>query len=167
MTNGSHSRKHTSSKACLLVWDYCVVSKLRKLCYCFAFFVDNGLVAARCPVWLQSSFGILIKLFERIGLLANSDKMKVVMCVPGRIQVARTKVEYANQQAGNTPTLKHYWVECEVCGTGLAARSLQSHLETQHDIFRLFILNRDIVVACSEGKVQAWVSHFVTPITLP
>ncbi len=53
--------------------------------YCIAFFVDDGLVAARCPVWLQSSFNILIKLFERIGLLANSDKTKVVTCVPGRI----------------------------------------------------------------------------------
>ena len=54
---------------------------------CIAFFVDDGLVAARCPAWLQSSFNILIKLFERIGLLANSDKTKVVTCVPGRIQV--------------------------------------------------------------------------------
>ena len=53
--------------------------------YCIAFFVDDGLVAARCPAWLQSSFNILIKLFERIGLLANSDKTKVVTCVPGRI----------------------------------------------------------------------------------
>jgi hypothetical protein len=41
-----------------------------------AFFVDDGLVSARCPEWLQSSFDILIKLFERIGLLANADKNK-------------------------------------------------------------------------------------------
>ncbi len=39
-----------------------------------AFFVDDGLVSARCPEWLQSSFDILIKLFERIGLLANANK---------------------------------------------------------------------------------------------
>jgi hypothetical protein len=53
--------------------------------YCIEFFVDDRLVAARCPVWLQSSFNILIKLFERIGLLANLDKTKVVTCMPGWI----------------------------------------------------------------------------------
>ena len=115
--------------------------------YCIPFFVDNRLVAARCPVWLQSSFDILIKLFERIGLLANLDKTKTVTCVPGRIQVAWTEEEYTNQQAGNTTTSKRHWVECEVCGTSLVAGSLQSHLETQQDIFQLFVLNRDIVVA--------------------
>jgi hypothetical protein len=98
--------------------------------YCIAFFVDDGLVAARCPVWLQSSFDILIKLFECIGLLANSDKTKVITCVPGRIRVAWTEEEYANQQAGNTTTSKRHWVDCEVCGASLAAGSLQSHLET-------------------------------------
>ncbi len=43
---------------------------------CIAFFVDNGLVTTRCPVWLQSSFNILIKLFKWICLMANVDKMK-------------------------------------------------------------------------------------------
>jgi hypothetical protein len=57
--------------------------------HCIAFFVDNGLVAARCPVWLQSSFDTLIKLFEQISLLANADKTKVMTCVPGKIQVAQ------------------------------------------------------------------------------
>jgi hypothetical protein len=42
---------------------------------------------------------------------------------------------------------KRRCVACEVCGASLAAESLQSHLETQHDIFRSFVLNRDIVVA--------------------
>ena len=74
--------------------------------------------------------------------------MKVVTCVPGRIQVAQTEEEYANQQAGNTTTSKRHRVECEVCGASLVAGSLQSHLETQHDIFWLFVLNRDIVLAC-------------------
>ena len=61
-----------------------------------AFFVDDGLVAARCPVWLQSSFNILIKLFERIGLLANAYKTKVITCTLGKIRVAQTE-EYARQ----------------------------------------------------------------------
>jgi hypothetical protein len=47
---------------------------------CVAFFGDDGLVTARCPVWLQLSFNILIKLFEWIGLLENTDKVKVMTC---------------------------------------------------------------------------------------
>jgi hypothetical protein len=113
--------------------------------YCL--FVDDGLVSARCPVWLQSSFDILTQLFERIGLLANADKTKVMICVPGKIRVAPTETEYASQWAGNTTTTKGCWVDCDVCGASLAAESLQSHLETQHDIFWSFVLNQDIAIA--------------------
>jgi hypothetical protein len=63
---------------------------------CIAFFVDDGLVFARCLEWLQSSFDILINLFERIGLLANADKTKVMICVPGKIQSAQTEVDYTS-----------------------------------------------------------------------
>jgi hypothetical protein len=114
---------------------------------CIAFFVDDGLVSTRCPVWLQSSFDILAQLFERIGLLANADKTKVMICVPGKIQVTPTETEHASQRAGNTATTKHRRVDCDVCGASLAAESLRSHLETQHDIFLSFLLNRDIAIA--------------------
>ena len=57
------------------------------------FFVDNRLVTARCPEWLQSSFQILIALFERIGLRTNAENTKVMTCLPGKIQVAQTDEE--------------------------------------------------------------------------
>jgi hypothetical protein len=47
------------------------------------FFVNDGLVAARCPEWLQSSFDIFINLFEQIGLRTNAKKTKVMTCLPG------------------------------------------------------------------------------------
>jgi hypothetical protein len=90
---------------------------------CITLFVDDGLVSARCPVWLQSSFDILTQLFERIGLLANANKTKVMICMPGKIQAALTEEEYANQQAGNTTTTKRCRVICDVCGTSLAAET--------------------------------------------
>jgi hypothetical protein len=68
--------------------------------HCIAFFVDHGLVAARCPEWLQSSFDILINLFEWIGLRTNAEKTKVMTCLPGKIRVAKTEEEYASQQTG-------------------------------------------------------------------
>jgi hypothetical protein len=67
---------------------------------CIAFFMDNWLVAARCLEWLQSSFDILINLFKWIGLRTNAKKMKVMTCLPGKIQVAQMKEEYASQQTG-------------------------------------------------------------------
>jgi hypothetical protein len=50
-----------------------------------AFYIDNGSVASRDPVWLQSSFDILVGLFERIRLFTNATKTKVMTCTPGRI----------------------------------------------------------------------------------
>jgi hypothetical protein len=114
---------------------------------CIAFFVDDGLVSARCPVWLQFPFDILTQLFKRIGLLANADKTKVMICMPEKIRVAPTETEYASQRAGNTTTTKSCRVDCDVCGANLAAESLQSHLETQNGIFWSFVLNRDIAIA--------------------
>ena len=36
-------------------------------------------------------------------------------------------------------------VGCNVCGEDLAAPLLRSHLETQHGIYRLFVLSQDLV----------------------
>jgi hypothetical protein len=109
-----------------------------------AFFVDNGLVVARCAEWLQSSVTILIHLFKRIGLKTNAAKTKVMMCLPGKIRVAKMEEEYTAQQTGNITAAKRWWVDCEVCGVSLTAESLQNHLETQQDIFWSFVLNRDL-----------------------
>jgi hypothetical protein len=93
-----------------------------------AFFVNNGLVVARCPEWLQSSFTILVNLFEHIGLWINVAKMKVMTCLPGKIRVCvcvtRTEEEYATQQTGSATTMKHWRIDCKVCGISLAAESL-------------------------------------------
>jgi hypothetical protein len=66
-------------------------------------------------------------------------------CLPGKIRVAKTEEEYAAQQTGNAATTKRQRVDCKVCGISFAAESLQSHLETQHNIYRLFVLNWDLV----------------------
>jgi hypothetical protein len=90
---------------------------------------------------------ILITLFEGISLRTNPDKTKVMMCVPGNIQVAHTEAAYHAQQQGPVdPTAKHHRLECNICGASLAAGSLQSHLETQHDTYLSFVLNRELTV---------------------
>jgi hypothetical protein len=59
---------------------------------CIAFFVNDGLVAARYPEWLQTSFDILITLFEQISLRTNAKKTKVMTCYcRGRYELPRWK----------------------------------------------------------------------------
>jgi hypothetical protein len=89
-----------------------------------AVFVNDGLVAGRCPEWLQSSFTILVNLFKRIGLQTNAAKTNVMTCLPGKIQVARTEEEYATQQTGNAAMTKRWRVDCKVYGISLTAESL-------------------------------------------
>jgi hypothetical protein len=59
-----------------------------------AFYVDDRVLLARCPEWLQSSFNILISLFKCIGLCSNAQKMKVMTCVPGKIRVSLSEEVY-------------------------------------------------------------------------
>jgi hypothetical protein len=113
--------------------------------YAVAFFVDDGLVMARCLEWMQSSFTILVTLFKCIGLRTNMAKMKVITCLPGKIQIAQTEERYTAQQAGDATMMKCWRVVCDNCGASLPAESLQSHLGTQHGIYRPFVLNWDLV----------------------
>jgi hypothetical protein len=93
-----------------------------------AFFVDDGLVGSRDPVWLQIALDVLVILFESIGLRTNPDKTKVMTCVPGNIRVAHTEWAYHMQQYRPVnPTAKRHRVECNICGMSLAAGSLRSH----------------------------------------
>ncbi len=111
------------------------------------FFVDDGLVGSRDPIWLQSALNVLVTLFESIGLRTNPNKTKVMTCVSGKIRQAHTTEAYHTQQYGPVnPTAKHHRVECDICGMSLVAGSLQSHLETQHNTYRSFVLNRDLTV---------------------
>ena len=65
-----------------------------------AFYIDNGLVASRDPVWLQSSFDILVGLFECIGLFTNATKTKVMTCMPGRIREGYSDEAYTYTNLG-------------------------------------------------------------------
>ena len=90
-----------------------------------AFYVNDGLIASRDPVWLQELFDILIGLFEWIGLFTNASKTKVMICIPGRIRKAYTEEKYAEYKSptGAAADNKRRRIDCEICGTSLAAGS--------------------------------------------
>ena len=111
-----------------------------------AFYADDGVLSARCPEWLQSSFTTLVGLFKHVGLRTNAQKTKVMTCIPGKIRVSMTEEVYNDycQEASTHTARKHLWVECDICGQSMQAASLQRHLESQHDVYRSFVLNRDL-----------------------
>jgi hypothetical protein len=113
-----------------------------------AFYVNDGLIASCDPFWLQESFNIIIRLFEWIGLFMNASKTKIMVCIPGQICEAYTYEEYAEYKSptGAAANNKRRRIDCEICGTSLAAGSYQSHLETQHKVFLSKVLQRKIVV---------------------
>ncbi len=103
-----------------------------------AFYIDDGLIASRDPVWPQESFDILVGLFDRIGLFTNAAKTKVMVCIPGRIREGYTKEGYTEykSQTVTAADKKRRRVNCEICSASLAAGSAPSpliNLETQHD----------------------------------
>jgi hypothetical protein len=111
------------------------------------FYVDDGWIASRDPEQLQHSFGILIGLFERVGLFTNVDKTKAMICIPGRIRTKLSTEVYERSRFGfcTAKAWESRRVECDICGANLSASSLSSHLETQHDVYRSRVLNRDLV----------------------
>ena len=51
-------------------------------------YADDGVLSARCPVWLQTTFNIRIGVFKHVGLCTNSQMTKAMMCFPGKIRVS-------------------------------------------------------------------------------
>ncbi len=82
-----------------------------------AFYADDGVLSARCPEWLQEWFTTLVGLFERVGLCTNSQKTKVMMCVPGRIRVSHTEEVYNDycHGASTHAARKRLRLECNIC----------------------------------------------------
>ena len=109
-----------------------------------AFYTDDSMVQYRCPVQLQSSLVILVALFKHVGLWTNVTKTKMMICILGRIQMCQTREVYNDHIEGhaNTGQWRPHCVECYICDKNLTATSLRSNLETQHGIFRSFVLNR-------------------------
>ena len=109
-----------------------------------SFYVDDGVLSVRDPMWLQSAFDILITLFEQACLKTNTKKTQVMTCVPGKIRESLSEEVYHDSRMGLllSADRKCLCVNCDIGSEKLQASSLQCHLETQHDVYRSFVLNR-------------------------
>ena len=88
-----------------------------------AFYADDGLIQSRYSVLLQSSFVILISLFDLLGLKTNTTKTKGIVCVPRKIWVPLTMEIYNNLREGliSWSDWQHCSVQCETCGVYMLA----------------------------------------------
>ena len=50
------------------------------------FYVNNAYLASRDAEILQRALDLLVSLFERVGLEANTSKMQTMICTLGRIR---------------------------------------------------------------------------------
>ena len=81
------------------------------------------------PKVLQDSFGILISLFERVGLETDTTKTEMMEFLPGQIRAGLSKDAYLfRMNVLHKESRKGRRVECHVCRKGFAQGSLASHL---------------------------------------
>ena len=60
--------------------------------------------------------------------------------------MAYCKAYHTQQYGPVNPTAKRHQAECNICGVSLAAGFHRSHLETQPDTYRSFVLNQELTV---------------------
>ena len=58
---------------------------------------DDGLITSTNPVWIQWLFGVLIGLFEQVGLRTNVTNMVAMVCQPGPIAGQQSTTSYGQQ----------------------------------------------------------------------
>lgn len=76
------------------------------------------------------------------------------MCDPGNITGNSNRRSIPRKTVWTS-----HWGECIICGMHLAAKSLCSHIETQHNTYRSFILNQELTVVCEAPPVPISVRY--------
>ena len=112
------------------------------------FYADDAVVAGRDVEFVQESLDIIVDLFERVGLRTNTSKTVSMACIPGRIRTRLTTSTYHRVRAGmeRTGDWRRRKVTCDICDATLSANSLDSHLQTQHGVFRSRVIDQCFLV---------------------
>ena len=101
----------------------------------------------------------------------NAKKTQVMACVPGKIRDSWIEEVYHNSRLGRTLLTdlkpKRLWVHCNIFGERLQASSLQSHLQTQPDVYRSFFVSSDlcdVAPAMFCADIGTATSEYVCPV---
>ena len=96
---------------------------------------DNGILAYTNPVCLQWVFDMLSRLFERVGLMTNTENIVTVMCQPGPIPGRQSAPAYGQQMTGKGDlhnARRRRRVVCGGCLADLFVASMDAHIQMQH-----------------------------------
>jgi len=105
------------------------------------FYVDDGYIALKDAEFLQEALDILVETLKRVGLTTNTKKMQVMVCTLEKIRVQLLMDSYKHLREGVAAGEESkQTVVCHACKKTLQARSLQLHLESQHDIYQQVVV---------------------------
>ena len=99
------------------------------------YYADDGLIGSRDNQWLQMALDVLVALFRRCGLRTNTDKTKVMTCLPGHIRGSLSDPAYRRRLDGHGDSYrqrKRRRVNCPECDQDLSTGSLQQHMRSRH-----------------------------------
>jgi hypothetical protein len=111
------------------------------------FYVDDAFLASRDVGFLQLELTLLVDLFERAGLQANTTKTQTLVCTPGRIRTQLPSESYCRMQTGRVTASEwnSHNVECHQCGKELKASSLGHPLADVHDIYQQAVIAKKLL----------------------
>ena len=61
---------------------------------------DDGRIVGRYHKWVKNALAVTVAMFWQMGLEANLDKTKAVVCIPGFIWGKWVKLEYKIRATG-------------------------------------------------------------------
>jgi hypothetical protein len=111
------------------------------------FYVNNAFLASRDAGFLQHTLTLLVDLFKRVGLQANTTKTQTLVCTPGHIRTQLPSESYRRMQTGWVTASE--WnscnIECHQCGKELKASSLGRHLADVHDVYQQAVIAKELL----------------------
>lgn len=134
------------------------------------FYADDGLIGAHDPVWLQHALDALVGLFRQVGLQTNTEKTKVLTCVPGAIHSSLSTEAYNScrmtGEGDSYCTRQCHKVNCPECGMELAAGSLRQHLRSQHGT-KMTTLSNEAVANLPPAAYRVSFPRYLTSLACP
>ena len=99
------------------------------------FYADNGRIAGRNPIWVQTKLTAVVRMFDRVELIQNLGKTKAMVCTPGFIWGQQRTFFYKRRAMGEGDTFwdrKKTRVICTEYGGEMVVSSLCPHMERTH-----------------------------------
>ena len=94
----------------------------------------------------------------------NTSKTQAMVCTPRKTRQCQSQAVYNRRMmgVGEAERYRGRRVTCDICGDGLAARSLQSHLATQHDGHTNVALSSDLLDLDRKPRTYRAIHPFAT-----